>query len=115
MVTLQHGQLDQGMFPASGTRMTAKVICRLSNPVDFELRVLDLEVLLDATCHFSNTEFCSWFEIEVATKDVSFNFPEIRESQHDRSLVRFEGFIHLGDVPFVCPDSTESRKKQLIY
>ena len=96
------------MFAASDTRMTAKVMCRLSNPVDFELRILDLEVLLDATCHFSNAEFCSRFEIEVATKDVSFNFAEIGESQHDRPFVWFEGLIHLGNVPFVCPDSTES-------
>lgn len=93
--------------------MTAKVICRLSNPADFELRVLDLEVLLDATCQFSSTEFCSRFEIEVATKDVSFNFAEIGESQHDRPLVWLEGLIHLGNVPFVCPDSTESGKKLL--
>lgn len=94
--------------------MTAKVVCYLSNPVDFELRVLDLEVLLDATSHFSSREFCSRFEIEVAAKDVSFNFTEIGESQHDRPLVWFERLIHLGNVPFVCPDSTESRKKLLI-
>ena len=94
--------------------MTAKVVRRLSNPVDFELRILDLEVLLDATSHFSSRKFCSRFEIEVATKDVSFNFTEIGECQHDCPLVWLEDLIHLGNIPFVCPDSTESGKKLLI-
>lgn len=102
------------MFTASGSRKTAKVVGRLANSMNFEIRVLNLEVLPDSGGHVSSQEFHPRFEIEIIAKDVAFDFPEIRESQHDRSLVRFEGFIHLGDVPFVCPDSTESRKKQLI-
>ena len=102
------------MFPASGSRITAKVVGRLANSVNFELRVLDLEVLPDSGGHVSSPEFHPRFEIEIVAKDVAFDFPEIGESQHDRSLVRLEGLIHLGNVPFVCPDSSESRKKLLI-
>ena len=88
--------------------MTAKVVGRLANSMNFEMRVLDLEVLPDSAGHVSSREFHPGFEIEIVAKDVAFDFPEIRESQHDRSLVRLEGLIHLGNVPFVCPDSTES-------
>ena len=94
--------------------MTAKVVGRLANSMNFEMRVLDLEVLPDAVGHISSSEFCPRLEIEIVAKDVSFNFAEIGESQHDRPFVWFEGLIHLGNVPFVCPDSTESRNKQLI-
>jgi len=102
------------MFTASGSRITAKVVGRLANSMNFEMWVFDLEVLPDSGGHVSSPEFHPRFEIEIVAKDVSFNFTEIGESQHDRPLIWFESFIHLGDVPFVCPDSTESRKKQLI-
>ena len=94
--------------------MTAKVVGRLANSMNFEMWVLDLEVLTYAVGHISSPEFCPRFEIEIVAKDVSFNLTEIGESQHDRPLIWFESFIHLGNVPFVCPDSTESRKKLLI-
>jgi len=84
------------MFTASGSRITAKVVGRLANSMNFEMWVLDLEVLTDAVGHIFSREFHPRFEIEIVAKDVSFNLTEIGESQHDRPLIWFESFIHLG-------------------
>lgn len=89
------------MFTASRSRITAKVVGRLANSMNFEMWVLDLEVLPDSGGHVSSPEFHPRFEIEIVAKDVAFDFAKIGKSQHDRPFVWFEGLIHLGNVPFV--------------